>query len=283
MAYDFCRSFVDRVDGAALIVAALRFLHGHGPALPDLLVRLAGAGEPRDGRGAAIDYAREERWAQEVVPSIVVGDPSISPRPRVRRCWPSSPCRRAPPQAAIVIVHGLGVHPDWGLIGGLRTGLADAGYVTLSVQMPVLDANATRDDYAGTLPEAGGPDRRRGRVPARQGRREDRDRLAQHGSVDGQRLPRAADADRRVGADRDVRTRLRRRRKSRCSTSSRKRKSRPSRETAPARVRRCRRTRARASSRSPAPIITSTEQQKELVAAIAAFLGARVRRALPAA
>jgi alpha/beta superfamily hydrolase len=62
-----------------------------------------------------------------------------------------------PPRAAggVVIVHGLGVHPDWGLIGGLRTGLADAGYVTLSVQMPVLPAGATRDDYGVTMPEAG--------------------------------------------------------------------------------------------------------------------------------
>jgi pimeloyl-ACP methyl ester carboxylesterase len=55
----------------------------------------------------------------------------------------------------VIVVHGLGVHPDWGLNGGVRTMLADAGYVTLSVQMPVLAAEATRDDYAITLPEAG--------------------------------------------------------------------------------------------------------------------------------
>ena len=59
------------------------------------------------------------------------------------------------PRGGVVVVHGLGVHPDWGLIGGVRGGLADAGYVTLSVQMPVLYANATRDDYRVTLPEAG--------------------------------------------------------------------------------------------------------------------------------
>jgi pimeloyl-ACP methyl ester carboxylesterase len=79
---------------------------------------------------------------------------SISPRPRVRKCWPSLPIRQALPQAASLSYTGLGVHPDWGLIGGIRSALADAGYVTLSVQMPVLDANATRDDYAATLPEA---------------------------------------------------------------------------------------------------------------------------------
>jgi len=102
----------------------------------------------------AVDYEREERWVREVVPSIVVGD----------AVWLSTPSRpkvlailTLPPQAAaggVIVVHGLGVHPDWGLIGGLRTGLADAGYVTLAVQMPVLAASATRDDYSATLPEA---------------------------------------------------------------------------------------------------------------------------------
>jgi alpha/beta superfamily hydrolase len=102
----------------------------------------------------AADYEREERWAQEVVPSIVVGD----------AVWIATPSRAKvlailtePPASSkggIVIVHGLGVHPDWGLIGGLRTGLAEAGYTTLSVQMPVLAAGATRDDYTATMPDA---------------------------------------------------------------------------------------------------------------------------------
>jgi len=102
----------------------------------------------------AMDQAREERWAREVVPSIVVGDPvylatAASPKVLAILAVPAGAAA-----GGIVVVHGLGVHPDWGLIGGIRSGLADAGYVTLSVQMPVLDANATRDDYAATLPEA---------------------------------------------------------------------------------------------------------------------------------
>jgi alpha/beta superfamily hydrolase len=89
-----------------------------------------------------------------VVPSIVVGDPvylatAASPKVLAILTVPAGAAA-----GGIVVVHGLGVHPDWGLIGGIRSALADAGYVTLSVQMPVLDANATRDDYAATLPEA---------------------------------------------------------------------------------------------------------------------------------
>jgi len=100
------------------------------------------------------DYAREERWAREIVPSLVVGDAVYLATPARARVLA---ILTEPPGAAaggMVVVHGLGVHPDWGLIGGLRTGLAEAGFVTLSMQMPVLAANATRDDYAAVLPEA---------------------------------------------------------------------------------------------------------------------------------
>lgn len=102
----------------------------------------------------AIDDAREDRWAQEVVPTIVVGD----------AMWLATPSRAKVlailtvpprPKGGVILAHGLGVHPDFGMIGGLRGLLADAGYATLSVQMPVLAAGATRDAYAITLPAAG--------------------------------------------------------------------------------------------------------------------------------
>lgn len=104
---------------------------------------------------SAADYEREERWAQEVVPGLVVGDAvylSTPSRPKVLAIYaqPSLPAK-----AGVIVVHGIGVHPDWGLIGALRTALADRGYATLSVQMPVLAAGATRDDYRSTWPEAG--------------------------------------------------------------------------------------------------------------------------------
>ena len=114
-------------------------------ALPGLA---AAAGEP------AIDYAREDRWAREVVPSIVVGDAvwlATPARPMVLAILTTPP---AEAKGGVIILHGLGVHPDFGMIGGVRTYLADAGYVTLSVQMPVLAAGASRNDYAVALPAA---------------------------------------------------------------------------------------------------------------------------------
>jgi len=56
---------------------------------------------------------------------------------------------------AVILVHGLGVHPDFGLIGALRTQLADRGYTTLSIQMPVLAADADAKGYTELFPEAG--------------------------------------------------------------------------------------------------------------------------------
>jgi alpha/beta superfamily hydrolase len=103
----------------------------------------------------AIDFEREDRWAQEVVPSLVVGDVvylATTARPKVLAILtePSGVSK-----GGVIVLHGLGVHPDFGVNYGVRTGLADAGYTTLSVQMPVLVADATRDDYRVTLPEAG--------------------------------------------------------------------------------------------------------------------------------
>jgi alpha-beta hydrolase superfamily lysophospholipase len=104
----------------------------------------------------AADYAREARLAQEIAPALVVGDAvylATVKQPRVLALYTEAP----PPaiaKAAVIIVHGLGLHPDWGLINGLRTGLAEEGISTLSVQMPVLSADAPREQYAALFPEA---------------------------------------------------------------------------------------------------------------------------------
>jgi pimeloyl-ACP methyl ester carboxylesterase len=103
---------------------------------------------------AAADFAREARWADEVVPGNVVGDAVFLATPSHSRVL-AIYARAATAKGAVVVIHGAGVHPDWGLINGLRTGLAEAGFTTLSVQMPVLGAAAPARDYDALLPEAG--------------------------------------------------------------------------------------------------------------------------------
>jgi dienelactone hydrolase len=58
------------------------------------------------------------------------------------------------PRAGVIVVHGMGVHPDWGLINPLRSQLAEQGYTTLSVQMPVLASDAKPEAYPALFPDA---------------------------------------------------------------------------------------------------------------------------------
>lgn len=104
---------------------------------------------------SAADYAREKKWADEVVPSVVVGDP-VYLGPVNGHKFLALYTEAAKPKAAVMVVHGLGVHPDWNLIGVLRSGLAEQGYTTLSVQMPVLAADAAAAAYPATFDEAAG-------------------------------------------------------------------------------------------------------------------------------
>lgn len=105
------------------------------------------------GSFAQADYAREQRWADEIMPAILVGDPVQLALPTGRKFLGIyAPNSKA--QAGVVVVHGLGVHPDWGLINPLRSQLSEQGYATLSVQMPVLAAEARGDQYRPLFPEA---------------------------------------------------------------------------------------------------------------------------------
>ncbi len=104
----------------------------------------------------AQDYAREKRWADEITPAIVVGDPVWLELPSGHK-FLNLLAEASSAKAGIVLVHGVGVHPDHGVIGILRTRLNDLGYTTLSVQMPVAKGeSASVDDYYPALfPQAG--------------------------------------------------------------------------------------------------------------------------------
>lgn len=102
------------------------------------------------------DYAREQRWAAQVVPGLVVGD-------AVYLAAPSGPKFLAlytaaeRPRGAVLLAHGPGLHPDHGITGELRVALAERGFATLSLQMPVLAAEV--DDgtaYQQLFPLAAG-------------------------------------------------------------------------------------------------------------------------------
>lgn len=99
------------------------------------------------------DYVREQKWADEITPGIVVGEP-VFLEGRAGHKFLTIYTEAPKAKAGLVIVHGIGVHPDWGLIGELRSALADHGYATLSVQMPVLAQETKPEEYRSTFGEA---------------------------------------------------------------------------------------------------------------------------------
>jgi pimeloyl-ACP methyl ester carboxylesterase len=102
---------------------------------------------------AAPDYAREKRWDEEVSPGIVVGEAVYLEQKNKHRflaIYTEAPKARV----ALVVTHGIGIHPDWGLIGTLRQRLPDHGYTTLSIQLPVLAVEAKYEDYVPIFPDA---------------------------------------------------------------------------------------------------------------------------------
>ncbi len=102
----------------------------------------------------ASDYAREKRFADEISPTLVVGD-------AVQIAHAGFPsflglfAQGSKTKPAIVLAHGVGMHPDEGLTGELRKRLNDLGYTTLAIQMPVAAKEAQIDAYFPKLfPEA---------------------------------------------------------------------------------------------------------------------------------
>ena len=102
---------------------------------------------------AAPDYPREKRWADEITPGIVVGDPVYLVQKNGHK-FLGIYTEAANARMGVVVVHGIGIHPDWGMIRTLRQRLPDHGYATLSIQMPILAADAKPEAYAATFPEA---------------------------------------------------------------------------------------------------------------------------------
>lgn len=100
------------------------------------------------------DAAREKRWAEQILPGIVVGEPVwLESDPGSR--FLALHARAERPKGAVILVHGPGLHPDHGITGELRMHLAERGYTTLSLQMPVLDAKEEAGGaYQALFPEA---------------------------------------------------------------------------------------------------------------------------------
>jgi len=99
------------------------------------------------------DYEREQRWADQILPSLMVGEPVwLGQKNGHKFLTLYTEAKNA--RGAAIVAHGRGWSPDYELYGTLRSKLAEAGYTTLSIQLPVLGGGAKIGDYLPTYPEA---------------------------------------------------------------------------------------------------------------------------------
>ena len=103
----------------------------------------------------AQDYEREGRWAEQTLATLMVGDAVYLTQANGHRFLALYTRAENKPKGAVIVAHGRGWGPDFELYGALRTMLAEAGYSTLSIQMPVLSGTANLAEYMPMYADAG--------------------------------------------------------------------------------------------------------------------------------
>ncbi len=104
---------------------------------------------------SAADLERERRIAQEIEDAIVVGDPVWLQTGDTSFLGIHTEASTDVPVGGVIVLHGRGAHPDWvDVVQPLRSELPDAGWESLSLQMPVAAADAGDQAYVSLVPEA---------------------------------------------------------------------------------------------------------------------------------
>ena len=102
----------------------------------------------------ASDFAKEKRWADQIVDEIMTGD-AVWLQADGRKflgIYTESTAGKA--LGAAIILHGIGAHPNWAdVVLPLRTRLPESGWHTLSLQMPILPNKADYKEYIPLFPE----------------------------------------------------------------------------------------------------------------------------------
>jgi len=99
---------------------------------------------------------REKNWADQIGDFLVAGEAIRLEARGVKflalYTQPGETQKSA--KRGVILLHGRGVHPAWGFIDTLRVDLAETGWHTLSLQLPILDQDVKFAEYGKTFPEA---------------------------------------------------------------------------------------------------------------------------------
>lgn len=103
------------------------------------------------------DRAKEKRWEDQIVPDLFVGEAVKLNADGVEFLSIYTEAATDKPKGGVIVLHGIGVHPAWSdVINPLRTQLAERGWHTISLQMPILENEAKDTDYAPLFKEVPG-------------------------------------------------------------------------------------------------------------------------------
>lgn len=104
---------------------------------------------------AASDFAQERRWRELLVTNLGAGEAVILKAGAVEFLGLYIPAGGKLTRGGVVLLHDVGGHPDWpDVIAPLRENLTEAGWATLSIQLPLRPASSPVADYARLLPDA---------------------------------------------------------------------------------------------------------------------------------
>jgi len=103
---------------------------------------------------SASDIKKEKRWADQIVDSIMTGEPEWlnANNQKFLAIYTANTTDKS--LGAAIILHGVGAHPNWvDVVQPLRTQLPDYGWHTLSIQMPILPNDADLSAYVPLFSE----------------------------------------------------------------------------------------------------------------------------------
>lgn len=96
----------------------------------------------------ASDYAKEQRWIEQVADFIIDGDVVMLKADNHEFMGIYTEADEKPKNRAMIVVHGIGAHPDWvQVVQPIRVEMTQHGWNTLSIQMPILSNDSHGSEY----------------------------------------------------------------------------------------------------------------------------------------
>lgn len=101
----------------------------------------------------ASDLAKEKRWAKHIKEGLLEGEP-VTLNDGKNDFFSIYTAADTPKETGIILLHGIGVHPDWPMvINPLRVELPAKGWSVLSLQLPILENSAKPEQYKPLMKE----------------------------------------------------------------------------------------------------------------------------------